>query len=223
MKDNNNKTNTLLLTVIAIATLMVAVIGATFAYFTANTSGSETVSTIKMTGGRLTISYADNSSSLNYNPTNGSVEPQEAAVIQKAFVLTGANTTDLKMPYVVNMVVVNNEFSNNALTYVLTNDTVNNGTITLENSGRGSIPGHEVTFVGQTETDYTSANKGVAVKNQTIKLAEGNFTKTESATHQYKLSVYFKDNGKKQDYDKQAKFAAYIDITAKQATEPTEP
>ena len=121
------------------------------------------------------------------------------------------------------MVVVNNEFSNNALTYVLTNDTVNNGTITLENSGRGSIPGPEVTFGGQTETDYTSANKGVAVKNQTIKLAEGNFTKTESATHQYKLSVYFKDNGKKQDYDKQAKFAAYIDITAKQATEPTEP
>ena len=51
MKDNNNKTNTLLLTVIAIAKLMVAVIGATFAYLTANTSGSETVSTIKMTGG----------------------------------------------------------------------------------------------------------------------------------------------------------------------------
>ena len=144
-----------------------------------------------MTGGRLTISYADNSSSLNYNPTNGSVEPQEAAVIQKAFVLTGANTTDLKMPYVVNMVVVNNEFSNNALTYVLTNDTVNNGTITLENSGRGSIPGPQVTFTGQTETDYTSATKGAAVTNQTIKLAEGNFTKTEGATHQYKLSIFF--------------------------------
>ena len=218
MKDNNNKTNTLLLTVIAIATLMVAVIGATFAYFTANTSGSETVSTIKMTGGRLTISYADNSSSLSYNQTNGSVEPQEAAVIQKAFVLTGTNTTTLKMPYEVNMVVVNNEFSNNALTYVLTNDTVNNGTITLENSGRGSIPGPEVTFVGP-EADYTSANKGAAVTNQTIKLAEGNFTNTEGATHQYKLSVFFLDNGKKQDYDKQAKFAAYIDITAKQATE----
>ena len=222
MKDNNNKTNTLLLTVIAIATLMVAVIGATFAYFTANTSGSETISTIQMTGGRLTISYADNSASLSYNQTNGSVEPQEAAVIQKAFVLTGTNTTDLTMPYEVNMHVVNNEFSNNALTYVLTNDTVNNGTITLENSGNGSIPGPLVTFEGP-EADYTSATKGTAVTNQTIKLAEGNFTKTEGATHQYKLSVFFKDNGKKQDYDKQAKFAAYIDITAKQATEPTEP
>ena len=219
MKDNNNKTNTLLLTVIAIATLMVAVIGATFAYFTANTSGSETVSTIKMTGGSLTISYADNSASLSYNPTNGSVEPQEAAVIQKAFVLTGTNTTNLKMPYEVYMVVVNNEFSDKALTYELTNEQATNGTIALVNSGNGSIPGPKVTFVGQNGPDYTSATKGAAVTNQRIKLADGNFTNTENATHQYKLSVFFKDNGKKQDYDKQAKFAAYIDITAKQATE----
>lgn len=219
MKDNNNKTNTLLLTVIAIATLMVAVIGATFAYFTANTSGSETVSTIKMTGGKLTINYADNSATLSYNPTNGSVEPQEAAVIQKAFVLTAENTTDLTMPYVVNMKVVNNEFSNNALTYVLTNDEVANGAITLTNGGTGSIQGPEVTFEEQTETDYKSATKGAAVKDVTIELATGNFTKTANATHQYKLSVFFKDNGKKQDYDKQAKFAAYIEITAKQATE----
>lgn len=222
MKDNNNKTNTLLLTVIAIATLMVAVIGATFAYFTANTSGSETISSIQMTGGSLTISYEDKTSELSYNQTNGSVEPQEAAVIRKAFVLTGTNTTDLIMPYEVYMVVVNNEFSDKALTYELTNKQATNGTIALVNSGQGSILGPKVTFEGP-EADYTSANKGAAVTNQRIKLADGNFTNTENATHQYELSVFFKDNGKKQDYDKQAKFAAYIDITAKQATEPTEP
>lgn len=223
MKDNNNKTNTLLLTVIAIATLMVAVIGATFAYFTANTSGSETTTSIQMTGGRLTISYEDKTSELTYNQTNGSVEPQEDAVIRKAFVLTGTNTTALIMPYEVYMVVVNNEFSDQALTYELTNEQATNGTIALVNSGQGSIPGPKVTLVGETPTDYTSATKDPAVTNQRIKLADGNFTNTENATHQYELSVFFKDNGKKQDYDKQAKFAAYIDITAKQATEPTEP
>ena len=35
---NNNRTNTLLLTVIGVATLLVAVIGASFAYFTAQLS-----------------------------------------------------------------------------------------------------------------------------------------------------------------------------------------
>lgn len=218
MKDNNNKTNTLLLTVIAIATLMVAVIGATFAYFTANASGGETASTIVMTGGKLTISYADNSATLSFNPTNNSVEPQEAAVIQKGFVLTGNNTTDLTMPYVVSMVVVSNEFSDNALTYELTNETVDNGSITLTNGGKGSIEGPAVTFVGETpEGDYTSATKGAAVTNKTVEIATGNFTKATNATHQYKLSIFFKDNGKKQDYDKKAKFAAYIDVTGKEA------
>ena len=39
---NENKSNTLLLTVIGVATLLVAVVGASFAYFTAQLSGTET-------------------------------------------------------------------------------------------------------------------------------------------------------------------------------------
>ena len=46
MKDNS-KTNTLLLTVIGVATLLVAVIGATFAYFTAQVGGGESATTVK--------------------------------------------------------------------------------------------------------------------------------------------------------------------------------
>ena len=49
MCGNENKKNTILLTVIAVATLLVAVVGATFAYFTASgaqgTTGNVTVST----------------------------------------------------------------------------------------------------------------------------------------------------------------------------------
>ena len=36
MNDNTKKGNTVLLTIIAVATLLVAVVGATFAYFTAS-------------------------------------------------------------------------------------------------------------------------------------------------------------------------------------------
>ena len=44
MKEGNN--NTVLLTVIGIATLLVAVVGATFAYFSAQLSGTENQSTM---------------------------------------------------------------------------------------------------------------------------------------------------------------------------------
>ena len=44
MKEGKN--NTVLLTVIGIATLLVAVVGATFAYFSAQLSGTENQSTM---------------------------------------------------------------------------------------------------------------------------------------------------------------------------------
>lgn len=71
MKDNS-KTNTLLLTVIGVATLLVAVIGATFAYFTAQVSGSETTSTVKMNAGTLSINYVNGNaieSTTEFEPT----------------------------------------------------------------------------------------------------------------------------------------------------------
>lgn len=219
MKDDNRQ-NTLLLTVIAIATLMVAIIGATFAYFTANASGGETASTIQVSGGSLTIDYADRTAALSYTQVNNQVEPQSAAVIKKAFTLTGKNTTELKMPYTILLKIQNNEFSDGALTYKLTNQAVSasDGSITLVNSGEGSIPGAELTLVGEDGATYESYTKGAAVQNQAMTLANGQFlTSTAGVQHSYTLEVFFLDNNKVQDYDKNARFAAYIDVTAQQA------
>lgn len=49
MNENGGKNNTILLTVIAIATLLVVVTGATFAYFAAVVRGNETASSISIT------------------------------------------------------------------------------------------------------------------------------------------------------------------------------
>lgn len=49
MNENGGKNNTILLTVIAIATLLVVVTGATFAYFAAVVSGNDTASSISIT------------------------------------------------------------------------------------------------------------------------------------------------------------------------------
>lgn len=55
MNESGGKSSTILLTVIGIATLLVVVVGATFAYFAAQVSGNDTVST-------LTVTAAENGS-----------------------------------------------------------------------------------------------------------------------------------------------------------------
>ena len=133
MEDNKNKQNTLLLTVIAVATLLVAVIGATFAYFTANVSNSNT-STVQVTGAELTISYEGTSAAINATGK----EPSLTTIGTKTFTLTGKNTTtDMSMPYLLYLVVGKNEF-------VLDNAKYANGTslsyVLTSSTGAGAIP-----------------------------------------------------------------------------------
>ncbi len=49
MENKNNKRNTILLTIIGIATLLVAIVGATFAYFTATVTGNSEADNVKVT------------------------------------------------------------------------------------------------------------------------------------------------------------------------------
>src|SRR5574344_804552 len=122
MKDTN-KTNTLLLTVIGVATLLVAVIGATFAYFTATLSGTESSTTITVGAGTLTISYANSSYVTLGGGDNQAVLPTKATcasgpwadeghtqcqnvdattvepLATKTFTITGNNSTTSLMPY----------------------------------------------------------------------------------------------------------------------------
>ena len=55
---NEGKGNNVLLVIVAIATLLVAVIGATFAYFTAIVSGAEGTETMRINSGTIEIGRA---------------------------------------------------------------------------------------------------------------------------------------------------------------------
>ena len=98
----NNKQNTALLIVIAVATLLVAVVGATFAYFTANSSNTST-STVSTTSGQMTITYGDGTNAVTISTLN--VQPSDTILVNKTFTLTGTNTTGndtdagIAMPY----------------------------------------------------------------------------------------------------------------------------
>ena len=243
MDVNNGKRNTLLLTVIAVATLLVAVIGATFAYFTATIGDTETASTVEVTGATLTVGYAGNSSQINVTST----EPVPNAIGTKSFTVTGNNsTTNMSMPYTLYLVVTKNEFvlanttTTTSLSYKITSAT-GTGVVPTSNS-YGAIP-TSMTFTGANNNTYTygdnksSTYTGCEVCDSLsratlqsltiddgaghvsnvsgVKLGVGYFGPTSTDVHHsYTISLYFLEDNKNQDEDKGKAFTGYITVGA---------
>ena len=239
--DNNNNQNTLLLTVIAVATLLIAVVGATFAYFTANTTGTETASTIVVTAARLEITYEDNTNSVV--TAQDKIEPSSTALITKNFKLTPTtNTTGtgnqaspaMNMPYTLNLVVTTNTFQ---LKNVTTGTSISYKLINQAASVQGSIPSNNtyapigaISLPAETPTLPTDsdalqdnndllgtitvyANDGTPTQKNGIALGTGVFVNGNQSAHQYTLEIYFLEDNKNQDYDTNKTFIGYIDVS----------
>jgi len=191
---NENRSNTLLLTVIGVATLLVAVIGASFAYFTATISGQETGTTVTVGAGSLAIAYDDGGADIETPPLEPVPAPDDP-VATKTFTITGTNSTSAIMPYTIKLVVTGNTFTSNTLTYDL--DSTNTG-------GNGYI----VPDIVET---------GIATGASNISLGTGYFSGVvSSSVHTYVLNIYFPDTGFNQDEDKNKEFTAYVDTTVEQ-------
>lgn len=89
----NNKQNSVLLIIIAVATLLVAVVGATFAYFTANNPNGSTAQ-VKTKSGKMEITYADGTDAATASKTD--FEPSNTILVDKTFTITGNNITSAK-------------------------------------------------------------------------------------------------------------------------------
>lgn len=157
------RNNTMLLTVIAIATLLVAVIGATFAYFTSSVNGEDKSSILKVGSATLTIAYADADG--DALKTEKVAEPQAGAVLTKTFTLTGNNTSDKVMKYQLSLVVTDSTFedhnpatgktSSNADIPVFTTDGVKDGQTVDELEG--TYAGKRALSARLTHDDSSSA------------------------------------------------------------------
>ena len=90
----NNKQNSVLLIIIAVATLLVAVVGATFAYFTANNPTGSTAE-VKTTSGKMEIEFADGTDAIEAAKQTG-FEPSNTVLVDKTFTITGDNVTATK-------------------------------------------------------------------------------------------------------------------------------
>ena len=87
---DNNKQNSVLLIIIAVATLLVAVVGATFAYFTANNSSGSTV-TVNTKTGSMNILFSDGDDKATVSKTD--IQPSNTKLVEKEFTITGNNIT----------------------------------------------------------------------------------------------------------------------------------
>ena len=154
---NNGKGNMILLTIICIATLLVAVVGATFAYFNIAMKEGHTSKTIEVTGGTLSTVYNGNAKISNADFNAGDV------VGEKSFTVTGVVTGSSNLGYEADLVVTNNTYPDDALVYTLVStNTSNNGVVMVSTSepvaiknGSSTIVLGTGTFAGPTATGAT--------------------------------------------------------------------
>ncbi|HHX32973.1 MAG TPA: hypothetical protein GX713_01960 [Mollicutes bacterium] len=170
----------LILTILLIST------GLSFAYFSANITGTETSTTIQASGGVMNIDYDGGE---NINTPN--IFPSNEPFATKNFTLTGKSTTNDNMNYHIILVIEENTFTNNALQYkLISTNTDNNGAIAP-----------------------SIVQSGIATGTQEIFLGDGTFeSPVNNKLHSYNLKLYFPDTGKSQDEDQGKIFKAYIKV-----------
>jgi adhesin HecA-like repeat protein len=142
---NNNKGSIILLTVISVATLLVAVVGATFAYFNVSMNGKNSDTTIEVTNGSLSTEFNDNSS-FDFGAAQAGT-----LVASKTFTINGLITGSSNLNYEVDLKVNNNTYADGTLSYTIvsTNDN-NNGTIIAGSDERVLIPsGSNTVIIGK--------------------------------------------------------------------------
>lgn len=199
---SEGKNNTVMLTIIGIATLLIAVVGATFAYFSAQVSGvnnqqedvikSATIGTTFIGGAEVTAA---------------NIYPKEEAWGTKVFSITSNSSTGVTTSYNISLVIDANDspdgvtpnktFESGALSYTLTGTESGASTAGKLASSDGAI----------TEL---SAGKSILLGTATI---NGNAGKT--VTQEYTLNFFFKDTGKDQNANQGAQFKAHIVISEK--------
>ena len=199
--------------ILLLASLLIAVIGGTYAFFTAGISQGEEEATLKVGAGQLKIKFTNTNSvqiTENVQPTPAKNEctKQTGAyycdqseydpVGVKTFTLTGTNTTDasknMRMLYNIKLVIPQNQFSSGALKYTLIGS--------KEDSDNGKVVNVDTWKDIPTGSNTTG-----------IILGSGYFMSGENVVHTYTLNIYFPDNHIVQDADKNKIFGGLIEIT----------
>lgn len=177
--------NKILIGLIVVITFFFAV-GIAYSYFAANILGAETTTTITAEAGYMTITYEG---SPNINATG--FAPSTVPFATKTFTLKGTRTlASADMGYKIILVIDENTFTNNAISYTLTSTNLGgNGTIAPSITIRENIMTNNITL-------GTGQFSGIIT----------------NSTHSYELDLYFYDTGEDQTIDMEKTFKAHIGI-----------
>ena len=222
--------STVLLTVIGIATLLVAVVGATFAYFTANVAQENSDKVIEIKSATLGTITFNHGTGIALGTTNPVYPGEKASNVFT--VKSQAETTD-KMDYVVKMNVTQNTFVKDAEVVTDANGVITSSTdvpgvtnvqylvcATLsENSdtelAEGTILCSDVLAENQPKTDAETEAKWVSIDSTvdeytlaTAKLG------TKGATDSWTLFVRLNEIGTEQNHDQGRVFVGNLSIEA---------
>lgn len=186
-----DKPKTVIVSIIGtILTIAIVSLGVTYAFFSANISGSESGSTIIAEAGIMQIAVSGGNNVTAENIMPDSDNPWGT----KTITLTGTNTTEKSMSYKIKLVVDNNEFKKANMRYTLTStNTGNNGAV--------------ITSV-TTATDITAAVGASQVLGGTTQV--GYFLNASNVAHTYVLKLFYPETNTDQSEDMGAKFAAHI-------------
>ena len=202
---SEGKNNTVMLTIIGIATLLIAVVGATFAYFSATLTGTDNEQ-------EYTVRSATVGTQFNggVDITATGIYPKEEAWGSKTFSIKTTSTKGVSTKYRISLVIDDNDttadetisdgaghikrFQANALSYTLTAIEANAAT-------EGIMP-------TATETKIANPSKDIVFGEATI---YGNAP--QEVTQTYTLSMFFKDTGTDQNANQGAQFKGHIAIT----------
>lgn len=182
------KKNTVLLTVIAVATLLVAVVGATFAYFTAtSTAGgageTTTTTTGKVAGATLTLgTVAGDSSKMNYP---GGVGYAGASVVAAA---AEGDTNVYNLSYKLKLTYENT--TGTTLNYYIYDVDTIAATTCNYHEDTVSVPGKTIYYYSQEEAAGTTRTDCSVTLDKSTAIASGTLATTTEAT-----TIEFQNNG----------------------------
>lgn len=208
MKDGRN--NTIMLTIIAIATLLIAVVGATFAYFSAVLSGQETSNTFVIESGSVGTVF-EGGIVINVQD----IYPRADKWATKTFSIASAANAASSVNYSSSLIIDNCTFSLGSLKYkllqakkcsnqVYTNesDCTTNGGSWIAASTSGGTKMAEVT----TLTNIPISGSAL-LGNGSLPANSGTID-----THTYDLEIYFPDTGTDQSGEMTKVLQAHISL-----------
>lgn len=203
--DNSKKNNTVLLSVIGVATLLVALVGATFAYFSATVTNNSQQSVSIATASVANLEYKQTKAITLVNAKPGDKTDGTTGKEPGGFTITNPDGNTMTLYYDLDLIVDTNTFTaatSPAQLYL----TITGATSDTTNGTAPTI----TTFNGD-GTDVTDGTEAFKTGTTTKFVTQQAIVPGETQT--YTSNLDFKELGKPQDENQSKSFVAHIDVT----------